>query len=834
MSDGQIIIDTSIDQSGADNGLKDLQKKMEESAKKMKDIGEGMSKYVTLPLTAVGGAAIKVASDFDETVKKIQSGLGVTEDEALQLNDTVRNVWKQGFGEDMNEVSDALMKVKRNMQEVKDGAELEEVTKNALALGKTFDADVNEITRAGSNLMKNFGIDSTEAFDLMANGAQNGLDFSQEMFDNLSEYSPLFAKMGYSAEDYFAMLQKGSQAGVYNLDYINDVFKEFQIRVKDGSKSTSDAMSQLSDGTNKVWKDFLNGKGTVKDVSDAVLSELKGMDDQVAANNIGVGLFGTKWEDLEADAMYAMGNVKGELKDVDGAMSDLADNQEQSFSQRLASTWREVQDALLPLGQTLLDLADTALPYIEKAVASLSKWFSGLSDNGKMMVVVIGGILAAIGPVLVVLGTIISAISTLLPILKVAWTWFSKLSAIFKYIRIVLVALTSPIGLIAIAVIALAILIYKYWDEIKEYTIIAWNATIEFLKNAWERIKETASAVWQAIIDFIIAKLDAMSLFISTIMDNIKVLIDNAWNWISEKFMTVLQSIAETLGLNFEAIRNNVQTVMDTIKQTIDTIWYFIKQTFTNALNFIKALVTGDFQKAKEIIKSQMDLIKETIGYIWSDIKEVFWNIIDAIKTLVRNKFNDIKNGIKEKMDAAKETISNIWDEIMNFFEGIDLWQTGKDIIQGLIDGVGSMASSLVKKVTSVVGGVKDTITGLFNIHSPSRWMRDMIGKNMILGWEIGIDKEKSNVMNKADEMATWMSPTMPNLSSLLPDVTSSVPSTTNNNTSVTNNSPVQVELNYSGSASLEEVRKMASVLSEEIDKMTKRKARQGGVIFAN
>lgn len=833
MSDGQIIIDTSIDQSGADNGLKDLQKKMEASAKKMKDIGEGMSKYVTLPLTAVAGAAIKVASDFDSVSSKIQAQLGVTAKEADKLAESAKNVWTNGFGESMEETSDAISKVRQNVGEL-NGEELEDVTQKAFMLSEAFDADINESTRAAGQLMKDFKVESSEAFDLITWGFQNGLDYTGEWLDTVREYSPQFSEMGFTAEQMGSMMKAGFDAGAWSLDKIGDSIKESHLRMGALDKATVEAYESMGLNADEYVSKISEGGEEGNKAFQEVIGKLMEVDDAQERNALSTALFGTQYEDLREKVIFAMADAEGSIEGLEGTTDRATSAIQDNFGTRLKKTWREVQVALLPLGQTLLDLADTALPYIEKAVASLSKWFSGLSDNGKIMVVVIGGILAAIGPVLVVLGTIISAISTLLPILKVAWTWFSKLSAIFKYIRIVLVALTSPIGLIAIAVIALAILIYKYWDEIKEYTIIAWNATIEFLKNAWEWIKETASAVWQAIVDFIVAKLDAMSLFISTIMDNIKVLIDNAWNWISEKFMTVLQSIAETLGLNFEAIRNNVQTVMDTIKQTIDTIWYFIKQTFTNALNFIKALVTGDFQKAKEIIKSQMDLIKETIGYIWSDIKEVFWNIIDAIKTLVRNKFNDIKNGIKEKMDAAKETISNIWDEVMSFFGGIDLWQTGKDIIQGLIDGVGSMASSLVKKVTSVVGGVKDTITGLFNIHSPSRWMRDMIGKNMILGWEIGIDKEKSNVMNKADEMATWMSPTMPNLSSLLPDVTSSAPSTTNNNTSVTNNSPVQVELNYSGSASLEEVRKMASVLSEEIDKMTKRKARQGGVIFAN
>lgn len=68
--------------------------------------------------------------------------------------------------------------------------------------------------------------------------------------------------------------------------------KEFQIRTKDGSKATKEAMGSMSKSTQNVWKEFLNGNGTVKDVAATVVGELKGMEDQVAAGQIAVDLFG--------------------------------------------------------------------------------------------------------------------------------------------------------------------------------------------------------------------------------------------------------------------------------------------------------------------------------------------------------------------------------------------------------------------------------------------------------------------------------------------------------------------------------------------------------------
>lgn len=181
-------------------------------------LGNRLSVGLTAPLSAFGLAAGVSAKQFDDANAKIQMSLGVTAEEAKKLETNAKNLWKDGFGDSLEDVTESLIKVKQNIKGVSDGAELEKVTRDAMLLAQTFESDVNEVTRAGNNLMVNFGIDSQKAFDLMAKGAQNGLNFSQEMFDNLAEYSGLFADMGYSADEYFQLLVNGSKAGVYNLD----------------------------------------------------------------------------------------------------------------------------------------------------------------------------------------------------------------------------------------------------------------------------------------------------------------------------------------------------------------------------------------------------------------------------------------------------------------------------------------------------------------------------------------------------------------------------------------------------------------------------------------
>ncbi|PFI23355.1 hypothetical protein COI53_28900, partial [Bacillus thuringiensis] len=92
--------------------------------------------------------------------------------------------------------------------------------------------------------------------------------------------------------------------------------KEFGIRVQDGSKGVSDGFGELSKETQGVWAAFNDGKATTADVFNAVLGDLSKMDDKVKANQIGVALFGTKWEDMGADVVLGLNNINGGLGDT--------------------------------------------------------------------------------------------------------------------------------------------------------------------------------------------------------------------------------------------------------------------------------------------------------------------------------------------------------------------------------------------------------------------------------------------------------------------------------------------------------------------------------------
>jgi phage-related minor tail protein len=520
-----------------EHDVKSAGEMLKEFGGKTKEIGGNLTTSLTAPIALAGGAALKGASDFDSAGAQIQASLGLTAKEAEGLKETATKVWSEGFGEDINEVQESLIQVKQNIHGLNDG-ELEQVTKDSMTLAKVFNADVNEVTRAGGNLMKGFGLSSKEAYDLMAHGAQNGLNFSNEMFDNLSEYGPLFSKMGFSADEYFQLLEKGSKAGVYNLDYINDAMKEFQIRAKDGSKATSDAMAGMSESTQKLWKDYEQGKVSVKDLHNAVIAELKGMDDQTKANQIGVGLYGTKFEDLEADAMYALGGINGGLQGVDGAMKKSSDAIQESFGVRAKSALREFGAAFLPLGEELLKLAEQYLPKVEAGVKALTDFIAGMSPEAKAAALALAGIAAVIGPlamavgsVMTVAGPLVGMLGAIVPAAGGAAAGVGVLGGALgggAGLAGVMAVLTGPVGLGIAAIAAIGVTAYAvdkqldkpimkakiFGDEISKGTQKAVGAYLKMdsdAKKSLDHLAWSQQTVTTSMANDLKAKYDTMT-----------------------------------------------------------------------------------------------------------------------------------------------------------------------------------------------------------------------------------------------------------------------------------------------------------------------------------
>lgn len=240
----------------------------------------------TSAVKSLGEATAGTANDITSAQNQVQASTGATKSEMLDYQKVMNDIYKNNYGDNFEDVANAVSFVKQNLKEL-NNEDLQEVTQGALTLRDTFDMDLKESIRGAEGLMENMGVGATKAFDLIGKAAQNGLNKSDELGDNLAEYTQLWGQMGFSAEQMFSVLQNGLDSGAYNLDKVNDYVKEFGNSLADGRIEQN--LSSFSEKTQGLFYQWKSGSATTAQVFDSVISDLAGMTNQQEALTIEIG-----------------------------------------------------------------------------------------------------------------------------------------------------------------------------------------------------------------------------------------------------------------------------------------------------------------------------------------------------------------------------------------------------------------------------------------------------------------------------------------------------------------------------------------------------------------
>lgn len=396
---------TGIEASFANTGEKLIEAgdKISSVGNRMTDTGTAITKKLTVPIAAAGVAAFKTASDYEQATSRIQSALGATQEEAQRFSDIGKNIYENGWGESLDEVNSAIIQTKSTIRDIDDEG-LKTVTQNALVLGSTLDADVNETIRGTNALMTGFGLSAQEASDLMAAGMQRGLNYTDELGDNLAEYSVRWGEAGMSASQYFSLLEAGTANGAYNLDKVGDFLNEFLTSLTDGRMK--DGIGQFSQGTQDVFKSFESGKATAQDVLQAVLADMKGMTDETKRATIASEMWSSLGEDNAMGMILSLSGVQDSFGDVSGAAEEAGKSASENFAAKSASAMRKLMGSIEPLGEPLLRIATGIADVIEQS----AEWFAGLDEGSQNAIVAVAGVLAALGPVITIGGKIVTTV----------------------------------------------------------------------------------------------------------------------------------------------------------------------------------------------------------------------------------------------------------------------------------------------------------------------------------------------------------------------------------------------------------------------------------------
>ena len=722
--------DTAIEELGKSSKLSG--EKLKEAEEKTGDFKETLgdlagkaetaAKAMGAGFVAAATYATKFETDCDKALNTVITQTGAADTEVEGLEETLLSIYKDNFGEDINDIALAMSAVKQQTGQT--GEELKSTTENAILMRDTFDIDVNESIRGVNAMMKQFGISSEEAYNLLAQGAQKGLNQNGDLADQLAEYSVYYADMGLSAEEAFNMIANGAKNGTFQIDYLNDAVKEFGIRAKDGT--SDEAFKQLGLDVDDLKTKFAQGGEGAKEAFKTVNEALFSCDDEVQRNLLGVAMYGTKWEDLGEDAIRALVDTQGEISATNDALGTINENKYNDLGNQIEELGRNLKtDLVKPIGEELKPVISDVIKEVKgkipevktlvlAVVSKVKDFISFMSRNGTQIISIIAGIAA---------GMLAWNVATI----KV-WKATTKGVIIAQKILNTVMA-ANPIGIVITVVAALvAALVTLFatnedfrnkviavWEAVKEaaskvfgaiadfFTVTipnAFNGFINFIKSNWQALLLLIVNPFAGAFKLLYDNCGAFREFVDNFVQNIKQFFQNLWNGI----VSIFQGVGQWFIARFTEAYNGVTGVFATIGQWFGARWQDIKNALATVASWFLTMFTNAYTNVKNVFSA----IGSWFGARWTEIKTALSAVPSWFGTQFQNAWTNIKNAFAN----VTSFFSDLWEKIKGCFVdvGVKIGSAVGDAFKSAINSCLSTIEGVVNKFIGMINGVIDVI----------------------------------------------------------------------------------------------------------------------------
>lgn len=764
-----------------ENALRELNSESGEAADSVQDVadsaedaGEGftvfkgaIAGFIANGLTAlVDGlkSAISYLGTFgdeaDRAFNSFAASTGTAAEDMGEFEQAIKNIYNNNFGESLEDIAGSMALIKQQSGDI--GAdELERMTTNALMLRDTFDFDVSESIRAVNSLMNQTGISADEAFNLIAQGAQKGLNQNGDLLDVINEYSGQFFNAGYNAEDMFNMLANGAEEGTWSVDKLGDAIKEYNIRASDGTVAETLADNAEALGLNEEALKTITGQLSegLPEANEAVLEALRGVEDYNTRYQLGVSLFGTMWEDLGESAIYALMSTQGEISKTSDALESINAVKYNSVGEAISGIKRNLETGiLLPISENVLPklnelansfsawlndpatkaaiddlaakLSDFAMNAID-AVITAAKWFI---DNKDIILAGISGIAAGFAA-----WNVVSIVNGAITAVKNFKNVIAALNVVMK---------ANVIGIVVTAIAALVAAFIYAWNNIdgfKEFWINLWETVKTACLSAWDAISafftETVPAFWESIKQWFS---DGWNSIVSFFTEGIPKFFEQIKKWFSDLPYKLGYLVGQLLGRVIQFYADLWKFATQDIPKFINKIIEFFKKLPGNVWTWLKNTITKIGEFAVNIAKQAQTAGTNFVNNVVSFVKNLPGNVWTWLQNTITKAGTFAKNLAQKGTEAARDLFDNIVNKIKDLpGEMLDL---GSDIVKGLWNGINDMAGWIGKKIKSFGDGVLSGIKDFFGIESPSKLMRDEVGTMIAAGIGEGVEEGADEV----------------------------------------------------------------------------------------
>lgn len=714
-----------------------------EFGNKVKGVGQSLLP-VTGALTGVGAASTVMANNFNDAMSQAAGAL----DKPMSEMEDLRQLAIQTGQDTVFSATDAgnaiteLAKGGLTEADIKAGA-----LKTTMDLAASSGMDLGEAANVVVQAMGAFGLsanESAEAANALAGAAAASSTDVEPLTQALAQCSAGAKNAGWSIQETTAVLARFADAGIEGSD-AGTSLKTMLQRLAAPTDSAATMIEQLGIQTRDSSGTLLGASEIAEELQD----KLGGLDS--ASRDAALStIFGS--DAMRAATVMMDSGTEGLKKYIDAA-------NDQEAAQRLANSQmsdgsRAIEELKGSLETAAIQIGDTLAPIVQKVgelITALVNKFSALPEGVQQVIVVVGILVAALGPLLMIIGQISLGISAVAGVL-------SKLSGIggvvTKLVGGIKTAVTGLLGMITAhpviaAITAIIVILVALYNKCEWFR--------DGVNGILKAIKDGFFAAWDGIVEF----------FTETI--------PNAWNEMLSSLLAnpTIRTIVTTITDSFTKLKENLNGIWNGIKQLAQNAWEFIKNATLAPVLLMIDLVTGDFEKLKSDLENILNNIKNAVANIWDSIKEITSNIWNEIKNVVStlvslvketaiSGFEALRDGIKNAIRELPKIVSDIFEKIGSTISGwIDnAWEWGADFINGLKEGI----LSGVRGIVDAVKGIGDKIRSFLHFSRPDEgplrdyetWMPDFID-----GMVKGINENVYKVSNAVKRVAKTMSESM-------------------------------------------------------------------------
>jgi phage-related minor tail protein len=614
--------------------FKDAGEKLKSIGDGVKDVGDKMTKYVTGPIVAVGGASMVAFNEVDGAMDSLRVTTGATGEELSAMEETVSNI-ATTIPTSFESASAAVGAVATRFEVT--GQDLETLSTQFVQFAELTGGDVTSSVDSVQSAMAAWGLSAEDAGamldTLLAVSQATGAD-ATKLADDIGANVTVLQDMGMNASDAAWFLGQLDKNGVDSSATMAGLKKALANATADGI-SMEDALSNLQ-------------------------TTLEGADTDTEAYAAAIELFGNKAGPQLASALQ---DGRLSLDDLGTALDDNLGNVSSTFEDtvdpidQLKTTLNELKTTGADLANSLMEVAGPALQALSEKVSQLSEWFKGLDDNQKQTIITVAGVVAAVGPVLSILGSVIStvgtistAVSTFIPILT--GTLIPAVGGVIAAIAPVL-----PVILGVAAAIAGVVLVVQNWGAISEWFQGVWDTVTTAVGEAWDNVTTAISDAW-----------DSIKTGVTDGINNAKTAIEDGWNNVKTKTTEAWNNVKDSVSNAWDTTKNNVSNAIDSVKTTVSDGWTNLKTKTSDAWSNIKQSISDNGGGIQGVLTTAMDGYKSLWTTGFDTINDITGGRLGDALTTVQDKLESIKTAFSDKLQAAKDAVSNAISNIKNLF----------------------------------------------------------------------------------------------------------------------------------------------------------------------